>query len=276
MTTRFFAPTRREVLAGLTASAAGAIAGGAVPSSTARLALEARPATLALKPAQPATAIWELAAASPGGAIRLRRGDQCEVALRNNLPVPLAPAWYGLDGASAAEPILASSPITPGQTKALTLSMTNAGTLMADLRLFEDALKLPFRPLPIVVQEAEPLVVDRDELFLVEDWRLDADGAALRPGAAGSEIAPIFTINGKLAPDFTLRQNERLRLRLINGCQRAVIAVKFEGVEVLVMALDSRPLHGAQRCPCAPPGWAGRRLSRRPRGPGVRRADSAP
>jgi FtsP/CotA-like multicopper oxidase with cupredoxin domain len=112
---------------------------------------------------------------------------------------------------------------------------------MADLRLFEDALKGPMRPLPIVVQETEPLEVDRDELFLVEDWRLDPDGAALRPGAASSEVAPIFTINGKIAPDFTLRQNERLRLRLINGCQRAVVAVKFEGVEVLVMALDGQP-----------------------------------
>ncbi len=112
---------------------------------------------------------------------------------------------------------------------------------MADLRLFEDALKGLVRPLPVVVQETEPPAVDRDELFLVEDWRLDQDGAALRPGATGSEVAPIFTINGKIAPDFTLRQNERLRLRLINGCQRAVVAVKFEGVEVLVMALDGQP-----------------------------------
>ncbi len=120
--------------------------------------------------------------------------------------------------------------------------MPHAGTLMADLRLFEDGLKLPIRPLPVVVQATEALGVDRDELFLVEDWRLDADGAALPPGTiAGSKIAPIFTINGKITPDFTLRQNERLRLRLINGCQRAVVAIKFEGVEVLVMALDGQP-----------------------------------
>ncbi|WP_349531362.1 hypothetical protein [Bradyrhizobium sp. NAS80.1] len=71
---------------------------------------------------------------------------------------------------------------------------------MMDLRLFEDVLKGPARPLPVVVQETEPLAVDRDELFLVEDWRLDPGGAALPPGATGSEIAPIFTINGKIAP----------------------------------------------------------------------------
>ncbi|WP_347710899.1 multicopper oxidase domain-containing protein [Bradyrhizobium sp. CB1650] len=112
---------------------------------------------------------------------------------------------------------------------------------MADLRLLDDGLKQPVRPLPIIVQEPEPLGVDHDELFLVEDWHLAADGAALPAGAVGGESAPIFTVNGRIAPDFALRANERLRLRLINGCQRAVVAVKFDGVEVLVMALDGQP-----------------------------------
>ncbi|WGR74762.1 MULTISPECIES: multicopper oxidase domain-containing protein [unclassified Bradyrhizobium] len=241
MTTTFFAPTRRDVLAGLGASAAGLIAGGATSAATARLALQARPATLALRSAQPATPIWELAALNPGGDVRLKRGERCEVTLRNDLPVPVAPAWYGLDGASAAEPLLAGSTVTSGGTETSILSMPHAGILMADLRLLDDGLNQPVRPLPIIVQESEPSEVDRDEPFLVEDWRLAPDGTALLPGAAGGEIAPVFTVNGKIAPDFTLRANERLRLRMINGCQRAVIAVKFEGADVLVMALDGQP-----------------------------------
>src|SRR5690348_3268218 len=127
MTTRFFAPTRREVLAGLAATAAGAIPGSAAPSATTRLALEARPATLALIPARPATETWELAAAT-SEAVRLRRGDRCEVALRNKLPVALAPAWYGLDGASAAEPILANPPTASDRTETSIFSMSCAGT----------------------------------------------------------------------------------------------------------------------------------------------------
>ena len=31
------------------------------------------------------------------------------------------------------------------------------------------------------------------------------------------------------------------RLRFINGCQRSVIAIKLEGLEVRVMAIDSQP-----------------------------------
>jgi FtsP/CotA-like multicopper oxidase with cupredoxin domain len=38
-----------------------------------------------------------------------------------------------------------------------------------------------------------------------------------------------------------VHSNERLRLRFINACQRHVVAVKIEGHEVRVMAMDSRP-----------------------------------
>src|SRR3954471_14954968 len=105
MKTRIFDPTRREVLAGLGAglgaSVAGLTAGGAVPAVTAQLALQARPATLALRSGQPATPIWELAAVSHLGDVRLKRGDL----FRNDLPVPLAPVWYGLNGPAAADPL---------------------------------------------------------------------------------------------------------------------------------------------------------------------------
>lgn len=241
MDMRISDPTRREVLAGLGGSAAGLIAGGAAPAATARLALQARPATLALRPGQSATPIWELTAVSPAGAVRLKRGDRCEMTFRNGLPVPVAPDWYGLGGANPAELLLVRPSVRPGGAETTILSVPHAGTLLANLRLFEDGLNQPVRPLPMIVQEAEPVIADRDELFLLEDWRLSPDGAVIPPGTQGGEIAPVFSVNGQLAPDFTLRTNERLRLRLINGCQRAVVAVKIESVEVYVMALDGQP-----------------------------------
>ena len=83
MKPRIFDPNRRQVLAGLGASlgasAAGLIAGGAGPSVTAQLALQARPATLALRPGQAPTPIWELAAVSHLRDVRLKRFDRCEV-----------------------------------------------------------------------------------------------------------------------------------------------------------------------------------------------------
>lgn len=245
MTTRIFDPTRREVLAGLGAglgaSAAGLIAGGAAPAVTAQLALQARPANLALKPGQPPTPIWELAAVSHLGTIRLKRGDRCEVVFRNNLPVPLAPVWYGLNGPATADPLRGRAPTAPDATETSIISIANAGTLAADFRLFEDDLKLPARPLPIIAGESNRVAVDRDEVLLIEEWRLRPDGTALLPGQDPKDTTALYTINGKPSFELSASVGERLRLRFINGSQRTVLAIKLESHDVRVMALDGQP-----------------------------------
>ncbi len=191
MKPRILDPTRREVLTGLGASAAGLMTGGAGPLVTAQLALQARPATLASKAGQPATAIWELAAVSHLGTVRLKRGDRCEVVFRNDLPVPLAPVWYGLNGATAADPLRGRAPAAPDTTETSIISTPNAGTLLADFRLFEGSLKQPARPLPIIVAETSRVAADRDEVLLIEEWRLRPDGTAVPagPGPEGRDTA---------------------------------------------------------------------------------------
>ncbi|WP_407119074.1 multicopper oxidase family protein [Bradyrhizobium sp. LMG 9283] len=241
MTTRIFALHRRQVLAGLGASAAGLIAGGAGPSVTAQLALQARPATLALKPDQPATPIWELAAVSHLRDVRLKRGDRCEVVFRNDLPVPLAPVWYGLNGATATDPLRARAPAAPNTAEISIISIPRAGTLLADFRLFEGGLKQPARPLPIIAEETSRLTVDRDEVLLIEEWRLRPDGTAVPPGQDPKDTTPLYTVNGRTSFDLSAPAGERMRLRFINGSQRTVLAIKLESHEVRVMALDGQP-----------------------------------
>lgn len=230
-------PNRRALLAGIAAAAiVPALPTRPVWASQARL-LTARAGTLSLRPNGPATPVWSFA----GPDLRLKRGQSHEIVFDNGLPSPAVLTWHGLDAAAAVEPLLGRPPVASGTRETSIISTPHAGTLMADLRLLEDGLKQPARPLPVIVEESEPIAVDRDERFLVEDWRLAPDATAMMPGAAGGDVAPVYTVNGKVAPDFTFRANERLRLRLINGCQRAVIAVKIEGVEVTVMALDGQP-----------------------------------
>lgn len=241
MKPRFFDPTRREVLAGLGASAVGLMAGGAAPPVTAQVLLQARPATLALRPGQPATPIWELAAASHTRGVRLKRGDRCEVVFRNDLPVPLAPVWYGLNGAAVADPSRGRAPAAPGATETSIISISSAGTLLADFRLFEDDLKQPARPLPIIAGEASRVAVDRDEVLLIEEWRLQPDGTALPPGHDPQDTTALYTINGQTSFELSAAADERLRLRFINGSQRSVLAIKLESHEVQVMALDGQP-----------------------------------
>ncbi|KRQ03594.1 multicopper oxidase family protein [Bradyrhizobium manausense] len=245
MKPRILAPDRRQVLAGLGASlgapAAGFLAGGAASVPTAQVLLQARPATLDLRPGQPTTAIWELAAASHTRGVHLKRGDLCEVVFRNDLPVPLAPAWYGLNGAAVADPQRGRAPTAPGTTETSTISVLSAGTLLTDFRLFEDRLKQPARPLPIIAEETGLVAVDRDEVLLIEEWRLRPDGSAVPPGQDPKDTTALYTINGQTSFELSTSGNERLRLRFINGSQRSVLAIKLEGHEVLVMALDGQP-----------------------------------
>jgi FtsP/CotA-like multicopper oxidase with cupredoxin domain len=229
------------MMAGLGAAVAGVVASGAAPAGPTRLALQARPATLALRPGQPATPIWELVAPSAAGGVRLKRGDRCEVILRNDLVVPVAPVWYGLDGAAAAEPLLGHASVAPGTTETSIISMPHAGTLLGDLRLFEDGLKQPARPLPIIVEEADRVAVDRDEVLLIEEWRLGPDGAAIPPGTDPRVATSLYTLNGRTSFELSASGNQRLRLRFINGSQRTVLAIKLENHDVRVMAMDGQP-----------------------------------
>lgn len=245
MKTRIFDPHRREVLtrlgACLGASAAGLLVGGAGPLPTAQVLLQARAAMLALRSGQPATPVWELAAASHVGNVRFKRGDRCEVVFRNDLPVPLAPAWYGLNDAALPDALRGRAPVAPGSAETSIISIRNAGTLLTNLRLFEDRLREPARPLPIIAAETTRVAVDRDEILLIEEWRLRPDGTALPPGQDPKDTAPLYTLNGQTSFELSAAAGERLRLRFINGSQRSVLAIKLESHEVNVMALDGQP-----------------------------------
>jgi FtsP/CotA-like multicopper oxidase with cupredoxin domain len=245
MKPQMFDLTRREVLAGfgtaLAASAAGLTEGGAAPLPTAQLALQARAATLALRPGQPPTPIWELAAVSHLGDVRLKRGDHCQMVFRNELPVPLAPVWYGLNGAGGSDPLRGRAPTAPDSTETSVVSIANAGTLLADFRLFEGVLKQPARALPVIAAETAPVAVDRDVVLLIEEWRLRPDGTAVLPGQDPKDTTPLYTVNGQTSFELSAAAKERLRLRFINGSQRSVLALKLEGHEVRVMALDGQP-----------------------------------
>jgi FtsP/CotA-like multicopper oxidase with cupredoxin domain len=229
---------RRELMAGLGATALLPI----WPATTsaqgrATLALQAKPDVLALRPGAAETSIWSLG----GPEIRFRRGDTVEVALANELPQPVALNWRGLDGAPAVESLTSRAPLAPGAKDTLQLPLRHAGTLLCDLALLGDGQARASRARALVVQESEAVAVDRDEVFLVEDWRLRPDGSAIAPGSEAKDTASILTASGRLSLDITARINERIRIRFINGCQRSVIAIKIENLDVRVMAIDGQP-----------------------------------
>ena len=205
------------------------------------LTLQAKADVVALRPGEPDTPIWSLQDTKPSLGPRFKRGDTLQVTLGNELPVPTVLNWRGIEGVPAAEALATRPPLAPGATESLTIPLRHAGTLLGDFRLLGDGQARPSRALPLIVGESEPVAVDRDEVFLIEDWHLRPDGAAITPGTDPKDTVPIYTVNGRTALDVPVRTNERLRLRFINGFQRNVIAIKIEKYEVRVMALDGQP-----------------------------------
>src|SRR5258708_21860303 len=243
MADRIFRLDRRELVTGLGA----AVLSPALPRIAAAqgrpsLMLQARTGVIALRPGEANTLIWSIwSLLGPVPDISLKRGDELEITLSNELPVAATLNWRGLDGVPAAEPLAARPALSPGARETFVIPLRHAGTFMCDVRLLGDGQARPLPARPLVVTESEPLAVDREQVFLIEDWRLRPDGAAIAPGTHPKDTMPIYTINGLTAPDISTRTNERLRFRFINGCQRNVIALKIEGHDVRVMALDSQP-----------------------------------
>jgi FtsP/CotA-like multicopper oxidase with cupredoxin domain len=173
--------------------------------------------------------------------MRFKRGDEMEVTLGNDLPVPVVLNWHGIDGTAVAEPLTARPPLASGAKDTLVMPLRHAGTFLCDLRLLGDGQARPSPARALVVQETEPVTVDRDEVVLIEDWRLRSDGSAVAPGADPKDSVAFYTANGQASLQLTTRTNERLRIRFINGFQRHGIALKIEDHNIQVMAIDSQP-----------------------------------
>jgi FtsP/CotA-like multicopper oxidase with cupredoxin domain len=234
--------TRRHLLAGIGLAAAAPASGlRAQPRRPQTLALDATPVPLRLGPDRDETTVWSLRT-DHTPPLRFRQDERIEVALHNGLPVPLVLNWHGIDGASSVEPLTARRPALPGETDRFSLPMRQAGTFLCDARLLGDGLAQSSPAQALIVEERTPVEVDRDEVMLIEDWRLDAEGRPIAPGAGGKTVgAPLYLVNGKPSLDLTLRSNERLRLRIINACQRNAIALGIQNLDVRVMAIDSQP-----------------------------------
>ncbi|WP_246173963.1 multicopper oxidase family protein [Bradyrhizobium paxllaeri] len=235
MTSPKFLLSRRDLMAGLGAAGLATAwpSTGFAQAGRPVLQLEGKAESLQLRPGAPATPVWGLGEPD----LKFKRGDIVEVGWKGITGVsPLAkPNWRGVDGAPDVEPLPA------GLSKVTKLMpLRHAGTFHCDLELLSDGQR-PSRSYALVVQESEAVAVDRDEMFLIEDWRIRPDGTGASPGSDPADAMRIHTINGKASFDLSARRHDRVRLRLINGSQRSVIAIKLEGVDVKVMAIDSQP-----------------------------------
>jgi FtsP/CotA-like multicopper oxidase with cupredoxin domain len=163
------------------------------------------------------------------------------IRLVNGLPFPSTVHWHGvrvvnaMDGAAG----LTQPFVLPGGTFDYRFLVPDAGTFWYHASCPDQrAARLLYGGL--IVDEVDPVEVDRDESLVLDAWRPAAMSDPARGGpldASGIQ----FSANGHPCCDIPIKVNERLRLRLINVAPDWVFVLAVDHHPVTVMAIDGEP-----------------------------------
>ena len=198
----------------------------------------------------PPTVVWAYNGRIPGPLIRARQGERLRVEVENRLDEPTTVHWHGLRIPVAMDgvPWLSQPPIAPGETFVYEFDLSDAGTFWYHPHINgSEQLGRGLKGV-LIVDEAEPPTVDRELLWVLDDWRLDRQaqiepfGAMMDASHAG-RLGNVPTVNGSIAVDQPVRAGERLRLRLANVANARTFAVSFGAASrAWLIALDGQPL----------------------------------
>ncbi len=197
----------------------------------------------------PDTAVWSYARTVPGPELRVREGDPVQVVVSNKLGEDTTVHWHGirLPNAMDGVPGLTQPPIHPGESFTYDFRPPDAGTFW--YHPHADTLQQLGRGLAgaLIIEEREPVAVDRDILWFIEDWRLDDEGR-IAPGfgnrmeaGMSGRIGNTVTINGRVPRTLAVQAGERVRLRLVNAALARIVGLRFEGHKPIVVAYDGQP-----------------------------------
>jgi FtsP/CotA-like multicopper oxidase with cupredoxin domain len=225
--------------------------GRAPPEASGVRVLRARPGSAHLRGADQApTAVWGYDGTVPGPVLRVRRGQELHVRLINELPEETTVHWHGLRLPNAMDgvPHLTQAPVPAGGTFDYRFVAPDAGTFWYHPHLYASEQLDRGLSGTLIVEEPEPVEVDRDMVLVLDDWRLTPDGAndeasfrSFHDAAHAGRIGPHLTVNGGPSLEIPVKTNERLRLRLVNAANARVMPLRFDRHRVTVMAIDGQP-----------------------------------
>lgn len=203
-----------------------------------------------LGPKLPPVRVWAFNGRVPGPEIRARQGERVRISVVNHLPQETTVHWHGLRVPNAQDgvPHLTQKPIAPGERHVYEFDCIDAGTFWyhPHARSFEQVGRGLYGA--FIVEEADPVPVDRDITWVLDDWRFDRSGQLsddfgdTHDMAHGGQIGNVVTLNGADPLPLKLRVGERVRLRLINAANARIFALSFRGHEPRVIAYDGQPV----------------------------------
>ena len=198
--------------------------------------------------------VWAYNGQVPGPVLRVRLGEEVEVQLKNDLPHPTTIHWHGVRVPNAMDgvPGVTQDPIAPGDAFTYRFVPKDAGTFWfhPHVRGAEQVERGLYGVL--IVDDAETLPYSRDEVWVLDDWRLGPDGEIDPRFVTRHDLAhdgrwgQVVTVNGDASKRMTVHPGERIRLRLVNTSNGRVYRPNFGSLSPKVIAVDgmytARPL----------------------------------
>ena len=195
------------------------------------------------------TAVWAYEGTVPGPEIRVSQGDRVRIVVSNQFAEETTVHWHGIRVPNGMDgvPGLTQPPIRRGESFVYEFTPPDAGTFW--YHPHADTLQHLGRGLAggLIVEEREPIAVDRDLLWFIEDWRLD-DGGHIAPGfgnrmeaGMSGRVGNVVSINGRVPKPVSVRAGERVRLRIVNAALARIVGLRFEGHRPVVVAYDGQP-----------------------------------
>ncbi len=210
--------------------------------------LKAEPVTARILPdGESLTRMLGFNGSSPGPELRFRQGERVSVSFENGSGRPSVIHWHGIhiDNAMDGVPELTQAAVEPGATFGYEFDVPNPGTYWyhAHHRSWEQVARGLYGPL--IVEESDPPAVDRDITVVLDDWRLERDGAldeSFGNRHDFSHAGRMGNLARALFPATVVRRGDRVRLRLINAATARMFPVKIGGGDGRVVAHDGMPL----------------------------------
>ncbi|MBT8467868.1 MAG: multicopper oxidase family protein [Deltaproteobacteria bacterium] len=190
--------------------------------------------------------VWAYNNRVPGPVLRVRLGESIEVKLHNRLPQPTTIHWHGVRVPNAMDgvPGVTQKAVPPGTSFTYRFTPKDAGTFWfhPHVRTSEQVERGLYGVL--VVDDAESLPYSRDEVWVLDDWRLGPEGQVDPRFVTRHDLAhdgrwgQLVTVNGDTNRELVVRPGERIRLRLANTSNGRVYRPDFSELEPRVIAVD--------------------------------------
>ncbi len=248
-----FWTTRRVLLGGGLAAIAASVLAPSVPFARTPppVRLTAGPATARLiGPGEPETPVLAYNGRVPGPVLRGAQGATLEVVLENRLAEPTTLHWHGLRLPNGMDgvPYLTQAPVKPGESFTYKLPLKDAGTFWYHPHI--NSSEQIGRGLlgALIVDEPAPPAVDRDLLWVLDDWRLTKEGRIHESFGSphdrfhNGRLGNVATVNGSGEGTFGVVSGERIRLRLVNAANARIFGLDFGALDPWLIALDANPV----------------------------------